>query len=340
MNWNRKNNELSDAIVQAGRLGELLVNLGCDLRFGHGTVYRAPCPVHGGRHHNFQVRVDGNVLPVYWACFSHHCEKKWKPTLLGLVRGVLSARDGGQVSLADAVAYLEAFLGGDAVKKRRRAPAQQAAPPKTLCLTREQVRSRLVIPSPYFMARGFSPSVLDALDVGHSKKMKCSIVPVYDEAGETCVGFLSRSERPTCGRCKKCHEPGRSCRTGERRWDVLKGFPKSAYLFNHAAARRSDASSVLLVEGPGDVFRVSEAGATAVAALGSDLSETQVEKLVRLGKQVIIAFDNDAGGQRGAADVSRRLAAAGVRVLLRSPPAPYADVGEMPAQEVVHWLDG
>jgi hypothetical protein len=237
------------------------------------------------------------------------------------------------------VAYLEDFLRGEAIADCKPAPARQAPPAIVLSLTRDEVRGRLVIPSPYFVARGFSPSVLDALDVGHSDKMKCSIVPVYDETGETCCGFLSRSELPTCQQCQMCHEPTASCRTGKRRWDVLAGFPKSAYLLNHAAARRSTASFVLLVEGAGDVFRAAEAGYPAVAAMGSDLSKTQAEKLVRLGKRVVIAFDNDPGGQRGASEAFDRLADAGARVRVKSPPVPYTDVGEMPAQEVVRWLE-
>src|SRR5579872_1375993 len=76
---------------------------------------------------------------------------------------------------------------------------------------RQQVRERLDTPSPYFVERGYSPEVLDRHDVGHSARLGKSIVPLYDDRGDTCVGYLARSEWPRCRRCGKYHRPGRTC---------------------------------------------------------------------------------------------------------------------------------
>jgi hypothetical protein len=88
MDWNRFNNAVSAAIVRAGRLDELFAELGCDLKAGRsGVAYRGRCPVHEGDGDNLILRADGDAVPVYWRCVSHHCEETYKPSLLGLVSG-------------------------------------------------------------------------------------------------------------------------------------------------------------------------------------------------------------------------------------------------------------
>lgn len=110
------------------------------------------------------------------------------------------------------------------------------------------------------------------------------------------MGHQTEAMRARCTTCEKHHQPKAECGYGQAKWKLLSGFPKGAYLYNYQTARQSPGSSVFLVEGPGDVFRLTEAGYTAVASMGTDLSPTQVEKLAALGKEVIVAFDNDPGG--------------------------------------------
>jgi hypothetical protein len=89
-NWNDFNNQASVTVLESGRLPELLEGLGCDRLKEKNGRFRGPCPIHGGDHDNFQVTPEGDSIPIRWRCFSHHCQEKFKPSLLGLVRGVLS----------------------------------------------------------------------------------------------------------------------------------------------------------------------------------------------------------------------------------------------------------
>src|SRR5262249_12721991 len=146
---------------------------------------------------------------------------------------------------------------------------------------REVVRQRLVIPSPYFVERGFRDTILAQYDVGQSAKFGKDIVPLYDESGDTCVGFMAWSES----------------RDGEPQWTLPTNFPKASYLYAYHAALRSQSKSVLLVESPCDVWRAEEAGCLAVASLGADLSSVQAAMLVALTKEVLVAFDNDEDGR-------------------------------------------
>src|SRR5262249_43126032 len=154
------NNRTSSAILDADRLDDLLLELGCNLRrFPGGSRYSGPCPIHGGDGKNFRLGTGGDVLPIWWACHSRECHREYKPSLLGFVRGVLSFQEGKKVSIQTAMNFIKRFvakLPTGANPRPRPAPKSVAEP---FSLSREQVRARLVIPSPYFVTRGFNPSV-------------------------------------------------------------------------------------------------------------------------------------------------------------------------------------
>jgi hypothetical protein len=353
INWHARSNAWAAAVLEADRLPELLEALGCDLReSGRGGSWRSKCPVHGGGGPlNFEVKTGGHTLPIRWSCYSEHCELKFKSSLLGLVRGVLTFRAGGkQARLQDAEAYLKAFLG------RRPDPGQRPAaptppppppPPPPPIGSRKEVRDRLTIPSAYYRDRGYSAEVLERHDVGHSTKKKGrTVVPLYDDGGEMCVGYMFRSEQPECQECGRCHRPGDDCRYGHVRWAFPPGFPKSEYLYNFANAVRSPCPTVLVVEGPGDVWRVEEAGFLAVSPLGCELSGRQADKIVSLDKKVFLCFDNDKAGREATGKAEWDFVLAqwpGGRSVSDDAaplfvPDPYKDVGEMPAAELAAWL--
>ncbi|HZL59671.1 MAG TPA: DNA primase [Stellaceae bacterium] len=81
-------------------------------------------------------------------------------------------------------------------------------------------------------------------------------------------------------------------------------FAKGRVLYGWAAARAAAARepSVIVAEGYMDVIALHRAGfGTAVAPLGTALTETQIEELWRLAPEPILCFDGDAAGQRAAA---------------------------------------
>jgi DNA primase len=80
-------------------------------------------------------------------------------------------------------------------------------------------------------------------------------------------------------------------------------FEKGRVLYGWAQARAAAARepSAIVVEGYMDVIALHRAGfATAVAPLGTALTETQIEELWRLAPEPILCFDGDAAGQRAA----------------------------------------
>jgi DNA primase len=80
-------------------------------------------------------------------------------------------------------------------------------------------------------------------------------------------------------------------------------FQKGRVLYGWALARAAAAKdpSAIVVEGYMDVIGLHRAGfATAVAPLGTALTEAQIEELWRLAPEPILCFDGDAAGQRAA----------------------------------------
>ena len=76
---------------------------------------------------------------------------------------------------------------------------------------------------------------------------------------------------------------------------------------NSSAAASPDGRNAIVAEGYMDVIALHRAGFTsAVAALGTALTEFQLRELWRLGPEPILCFDGDAAGQRAAARALRR----------------------------------
>jgi hypothetical protein len=218
------------------------------------------------------------------------------------------------------VDFLVAFLGGTATPLPEAAHARPRPEARVLDLTREQVRRTLEIPSAYFISRGFTAETLDGYDVGHSAKLGRSVVPVYDDAGEACVTFMARAENET----------------SKPKWTTLDGSAKGRWVYNLANARRSPSPILLVVEGSGDVWRAAEAGYTAVALLGSDITSVQAKKINALGKEVLLMLDNDKTGKEASWRISDRLRRCmDYRCIL----APYKDLGEVPLARAIRMLD-
>src|SRR6185437_10125059 len=87
-------------------------------------------------------------------------------------------------------------------------------------------------------------------------------------------------------------------------------FQKGRNLYGWALARVAAAKdeSAIVVEGYTDVIALHRAGfTTAVAPLGTALTEAQIEELWRMAPEPVLCFDGDSAGQRAA---SRALARA------------------------------
>lgn len=351
----RLNRRVENARLQV--LAELLLErfddlqdaLGISLQTSRRAFYGA-CPVHRGDNSQALTLYRGGDVPGKWLCFTRHCEETFHKTLLGFVRGVLSSQRGWSpgeppsVPFAEAVRFGWNFVGiaPQDIEIDMRALEREDflrglwAPPVVheVCgsLSRSQVRALLTFPAHFFLERGYSPETLDHFDVGLCTRpgrpfFGRAVVPVYQKG--RAVGFTARSTFPRCLECSFYHQPGPCPGEVEGRrlwtkWRHSEGFRRESVLYNWDVAGPLARSSgkLLLVEGPGCLWRAVEAGCPATAAVfGSRLTEPQQVLVESTGlRDVYVAFDNDEAGDAGFRQVKEALRRV-CRVHRLSPPA-------------------
>lgn len=232
------------------------------------------------------------------------------------------------------------FAAGVASLTRRPAEAKSG-------LTRADVRNHLVVPAEYFVRRGYSPEILDRYDVGlypaRGKPLSDRVaVPVYDQDHRWVLGFTGRSVHPECPACGRWHHPQDACPAkGDRaawgrtaKW-FNQSFAKEDSLYNLWFARKPirEQGMVVVVEGPGDVWKLEMAGVRcSVALYGSELSDTQQVLLEMSGAMnVVVLTDTDAAGDGAREQLRRRL---GRSFRLFFPELASHDVGGMTVEQV------
>lgn len=226
-------------------------------------------------------------------------------------------------------------------------------------LTRVAVRQHLQIPAAYFVGRGWSPELLDRYDVGfypgtvdkQGRPLPLAnrvAVPVYDNEYKVVAGFTGRSVFDACPSCSRWHHPDEACPDkGDRaawtrtaKW-YNHNFSKESYLYNFWFAKRHirEAGVVVVVEGPGDVWRLEEAGIhVGVALFGVHLSDEQQVMLEMSGAlNVVVLTNNDEAGESGRLELKQRL---GRSFRLHFPQLSAKDLGEMTVPQVKEQIGG
>lgn len=152
----------------------------------------------------------------------------------------------------------------------------------------------------YLKQRGLSDDTIQAFGLGlcsHGTLNGWIAIPIHNADGKV-VAYAGRW-------------PGKP-RSGEPKYRLPRGFRKSLELFNqHWAATVSPLEPLVVVEGFFGCLRVWQAGHHRVVALmGSMLSAAQEQRIVEMAGSeghVVLLFDGDAAGQKGAAEARERL---------------------------------
>jgi len=321
---------LSEKVMD--RFEDLLDHFGIELAYSSKKYYGC-CPIHGGDKHNaFNLFHDGDTYRGNWRCFTMQCESHFKSSVIGFVRGVLSRKEKGwenpgdeTISFADTIKFLLDFLKTDKedllqktssdkhkfITQTKYIKSQQ--PVKTnRGVERGTIRKALTIPASYYTNRGYTTKILDDYDVGvctNPKKPMFNrvVVPIYDTDYKFMVGCTGRSIFEQCPKCHRWHNPSDNCPDDKyknlpeyAKWRHSQGFAGESYLYNFWQAKKHilDSKVAILVESPGNVWRLEEAGIhNSVAMFGVDLSDGQQVLLDTSGALAIIVLtDNDEAG--------------------------------------------
>jgi DNA primase len=265
-----------------------------------GTKAIGPCPVHGGDSPRaFHAALERNI----WHCFSR-CRGG------GNQLDFVARKEG--ISIREAALRLQAhFLGPDpppppAAPPARAAPAPAAErPPEPKAPVEPAVNPpldlhlELLHDHPHLMSeRRLALATCEAFDVGYCRRgmLRGMIaVPIHDADGHL-VAYAGRRLKPD------------EIRT-HGKYKLPKGFRKELVLFNyHRAKGLAAEQGLVLVEGFFSVFKLHETGIhNAVAAMGCEVSEHQLE-LLATAKDVVVLFDGDEAGRAGALAVLDALA--------------------------------
>jgi 5S rRNA maturation endonuclease (ribonuclease M5) len=347
-------NEITD--IACNDIERFLHELGVDARL-QGKKYAGACPVHGGDNPGaFNIYPDGEAVRGIWICRTNRCHEKWKKTLIGLVQGVKSHQLNRKFTWKESIDWICNFNGvklsgvklpdAKVLEKRKASrivhklnitPQQ-----KTSGWTRDWVRKQLEIPSTYYVERGYSKEILDRYDVGFYKPLNRVSVPVYDNNHSFCVGFSARSLNTQCPKCGLYHE-GNACIDksdglavlAASKWRNSKDFESSNYMYNYWFAKEhiGRCAAAILVEGPGDVWRLEENGIKiSLGMFGVELKEHQRVILDSSGAlSLIIMLDNDEAGRNAAIELKKKL---GRTYRLYFPRISGHDVGELNSDSI------
>lgn len=167
--------------------------------------------------------------------------------------------------------------------------------------------------------RGFTSGILERWEIEWDNEAGAMRMPVYEGTVQT--GNIWRAPLGV--------EP-------RYRYDV--GFPKGKTLYGLWKLAPA-CHEMALVEGPLDAIWAQEAGVSACAILGSQLSQDQVSILShRMVKQVTLCFDNDEAGRQATHQATEALRRAGCWVLRVNLPQKYKDIQEVKLDEVAMYF--
>lgn len=345
------------------RLDDLLKYFDVDL-INKPKMHVGKCPLHGDsdNENSFNLYHSGYVN---YCCRTHQCEKIFKPSIIGLVRGLLSHTNGWRslkdkdkiVSFSATLEFIEKFLGNEKIEinrvdseKRRFAQTFKGYIRNGHTgFTRDYIRSKLIIPPKYYIDRGYLPETLDQYDIGlcnDSTKPFYNriVVPIYDDDYTQIVGYTARSIFNRCNNCKFYHDNSVSCPSQEdawrhAKWINNKDFQRDSYLYNYWFAREHIKQSgiIVLVEGVGDVLRLVESGIkNAVGIFGTTLTDCQKFIIDCSGAYTILTMlDNDEAGQKAANDIKEKCKKL---YEIKNYIPNKRDVGEMNSQDIKNIL--
>lgn len=289
----------------------------------YGDRIICPCPIHGGDNPNGFTFYMNDDNPM-WCCFTHSChENKQYQGIVGFVLAMLHKKN-PQLKLKDAVIWLDNFIRTSPTNNEKKEKFKLFIQSNKIdkskntfpTLSRNEFRQKVKIPAEYYLNRGYSEEILDKYDVGTCtdyKKIMGNrvVVPIYDEKYKYTVGCTARSIFEQCSKCKQYHNIKYRCPQQSPKWKHDYRFNKSQFLYNwwfcHPISKIT--RKIFVVEGPGDVWKMSQANIyNSVAIMGVSLSDSQQILFERSGAtDIILCMDNDKAGLQGKNSIRKKL---------------------------------
>ena len=322
-----KLNALTNLVVN--NIDKIYSYFDTEISYKNNILIKSSCFIHGGDNPTALNLYYNADIRVHYKCRTHQCEDIFGSSLISLVRGGLSRvkynwkiEGDKEASFNETIEFLlnitqqnfgniKSDETSNSADKLKFASLINNFTTPEVAKTKfdiETYRKKVEIPATYYLQRGYSIEVLDKYDVGTCKRPKKAlyqraVVPIYDESGESVLGFSGRSIHAECPKCNHYHDPEKKCHFFPK-WKHTKGFKKENCLYNYWYAKRHVAKTgvIVVVESPGNVWRLEEAGIhNSVAIFGAHLSQNQKNIIDASGAlSIVCLLDNDEAGKKGA----------------------------------------
>lgn len=344
---------------------DLLETFGLDYKHNFKMITMA-CPIHGGDNISaLNLYPEGETYRGNWKCRTHGCEKTFKASVIGFIRGIISHQKYGwqepgneTCSFAEAVEFATKFIKKDLssikISKTEKEKKQftnvvnylQNNPvAQKSVITRNQIVKSLEIPAQYYLDRKYTKEILTKYDVGlcfkEGKEMFGRVVvPIYDNDYHYMVGCTGRSIYEKCDKCKAFHSHSEECPNKDNAWKFPKwkhntDFKSQNHLYNFWFAKEHilRTGTAIIVESPGNVWRLEENNIhNSIAIFGSSLSDRQKILLDSSGAMnLVILTDNDDAGHKAAEQIKAKCQNT-YRIF--TPSITKSDIGEMTPEEI------
>lgn len=161
----------------------------------------------------------------------------------------------------------------------------------------------------YFSGRQITEESMSKFGLGFSEKQDMVTVPVHAPSGAA-VGFVGRSIEG-------------------KEFKNTPGLPKAKVLFNLHRVKTAD--RVYVVESSFDAIRLDQCGFPAVATLGANVSNIQIDLLQKYFNNIIVIADNDEAGGNMKTRIQEKL---GGKVSVIQLNKQYKDIGDMSDKDI------
>lgn len=161
----------------------------------------------------------------------------------------------------------------------------------------------------YYNGRLITDESVNKFKLGFSEKQDMVTIPVHSPDGMP-VGFVGRSVEG-------------------KEFKNTPGLPKAKLLFNLHRVKTAD--RVYVVESSFDAIRLDQVGMPAVATLGANVSNIQIDLLKKYFNNIIVIADNDEAGGNMKSKIIEKLES---RVTVVQLDKQYKDIGDMMDEDI------
>jgi len=310
-------------------------NLGIEYEIIGDNLY-STCPIHD--HSDNPRALSYSVDRGYWKCWTRNCQEEYKSDIFGLIGGILSKQRGHDVGFKDIMDWSCSILN---IKQTKKSATKLAAKihseyddilnvvnifsnNKSQKNEKATIKIQKSSASSYFIDRGFDSNTLTHFDICENTEIVSmkdrAVIPIHDDCGKKVVGLIGRS-------VKEYKIP--------KYLIYPQGFDKKFYLYNYhrAISKAKETSSLFIVEGQGDVWRLYEAGVhNAISVFGKDITKEQEEKIYKMPvTNLIILTDNDQAGRESKVQIKRQFSRSHNVIF---PKMKAKDIGEMSVADI------